>query len=169
MLLILYFTVVVALPLALGIYVVLNGMQRTRTCPSCANETVRLQAPAHEALNRALRTTELQVRWCMTCGWRGTARLPRVPAPVGRPDRSPGADHVDIRHLEIDGQPWKVTVRCWSEEGRWLGQLMFIAPDGRACMEEESSLEGTSALEVLSTALALPDQTLAGRLRRAIH
>jgi hypothetical protein len=172
----LYFTVVVALPLALGIYVMLNGLHRTRSCPSCADETLRLQVPAHRLINRLLRESEIQTRWCLRCGWRGMVRLRRAPLPARRAGRvlsalagTPGPDHVDIRRLDIDGLPWKVFVQCWSEDGRWVGRLLFVAPDGRTCMEEQSSLEGDSALDVLSTALSIPEQTLAGRLRRAIH
>jgi hypothetical protein len=175
MLLTLYFTVVVALPLALGIYVLANGVQRTRACPSCADETLRLQAPVHHFLSRFLRSSELQVRWCVTCGWRGTVRLRLAPDPVrsGTPgtatrSRTGGQEHVDVRRLEIDGQPWRVMVQCWAEQGRWVGRLLFVGPDGRTCMEEGASLEGDTAMAVLSEALCMPDASLAGRLR-AMH
>jgi hypothetical protein len=39
MFLVFYFLVVIALPMALGIYVVVNGLQRSRRCPACADET----------------------------------------------------------------------------------------------------------------------------------
>lgn len=176
MLLALYFIVVIALPMALGIYVVVNGMQRSRMCPTCAEETLRLRSRPHRLVSALMPASEVQRRWCLTCGWHGTARLRRGPVPGRRSDsahlpRWPGhqTERVDIRRLDIDGLPWKVTVQCWAEEGRWVGRFLFVGPDGRACMEEDSSLEGGSAIEVLSSALSIPEQTLAGRIRRAIH
>lgn len=76
---------------------------------------------------------------------------------------------MDIRRLDIDGHSWKVMVQCWAEGGRWVGRLLFVGPDGRACTDDDSTLQGGSAIEVLSTALSIPEQTLAGRIRRAIH
>jgi hypothetical protein len=177
MLLTLYFTIVVALPLALGIYVLANGVQRSRVCPSCANDTFRLQATVHRLISRFLRSTELHLRWCVTCGWRGTVQLRRAPMPPrparqgrsGGTARIGGSEHVDVRTLEIDGRPWRVMIQCWAEGSQWVGRLLFVAPDGRTCMEEASSLEGDSAMAVLSEALCMPDTALAGRLRRAIH
>lgn len=60
-------------------------------------------------------------------------------------------------------------IQCWAEDGRWLGRLLFVGPDGQSHGEEHSSIEGDSALEVLSGALSIPDHALAGRIRRAIH
>lgn len=179
MLLTLYFFVVIALPLALGIYVALNGMQRSRVCPVCADDTLRIHSRAHAVASGVFQSMDIQRRWCLGCGWQGTARLPRPPAPPRRRNRRPGAparptrnrsrDRVDIRRLDVDGAPWKVMVQCWAEDGRWVGRFLFVGPDGRSCMEEGSSLEGGSAIEVLSSALSVPEQALAGRLRRAIH
>jgi hypothetical protein len=127
-------------------------------------------------VGRLVPRTDLHLRWCARCGWQGTVRVASgrrraARASAGRVRRGaePARDRVDIRRLEIDGQPWKVMVQCWAEEGRWLGRLLFVGPDGRARIEEETSIEGGSALEVLSTALAIPERTLAGRLRRATH
>jgi hypothetical protein len=171
-----YLFTMLALPVALGAFVAFNGMERSRRCPACADETLRLRSRPHRILSRIFRSSELHLRWCLTCGWRGTARVQRAPLPVRQPGhRAPAtrdqaaADHVDIRRLDIDGRPWKVMVQCWAEEGRWIGRLLFIGPDGSARMEEQCSIEGGSALEVLSSALSIPDQTLAGRIRRAIH
>jgi hypothetical protein len=178
MLLALYFFVVIALPLALGIYVALNGVQRSRICPTCAEDTLLVRSRLHGLLSTLTRKHDVQRRWCLTCGWQGSARVPKPPAPARRDRRprpaSPSAresarDRVDIRRLEIDGSPWQVMVQCWAEEGRWVGRFLFVGPDGRACMEEGFSLEGGSAIEVLSSALSVPEKTLAGRLRRAIH
>jgi hypothetical protein len=171
-----YLLTMIALPTALGSFIAFNGLERSRRCPTCAGETLRLRSHPHRLLSTMFRSTELQRRWCLTCGWCGTARIQRAPIPVrDRGRRAPvlrdeaAADHVDIRRLDIDGRPWKVMVQCWAEEGRWIGRLLFIGPDGHARMEEHCSIEGGSALEVLSSALSIPDQTLAGRIRRAIH
>lgn len=182
MLLALYFFVVIALPLALGIYVALNGVQRSRVCPTCADDTLLVRSRIHGLVSTLALQHDVQRRWCLRCGWQGTARLPRPPAPPRRRERrprpparsprsarEPARDRVDIRRLEIDGSPWQVMVQCWAEEGRWVGRFLFVGPDGRACMEEGFSLEGGSAIEVLSSALSVPEKTLAGRLRRAIH
>lgn len=171
-----YLLTMIALPAALGSFVALNGLERSRRCPSCADETLRLHSRLHSILSRALRTTELHRRWCLGCGWQGTARIRRAPLPArhaagrsrSQPD-VPAADRVDVRYLDIDGHAWRVMVQCWAENGRWIGRLLFVGPDGRARVEDHPVLEGGSALEVLSTALSIPDQALAGRIRRVIH
>jgi hypothetical protein len=172
----LYLFTMIALPTALCSFIVFNTLERSRRCPTCADETLRLRSRPHRLLSLVFRSSELHLRWCLTCGWRGTARIQRAPIPIRQAGRraptlrdQAAADHVDIRRLDIDGRPWKVMVQCWAEEGRWIGRLLFIGPDGHARMEEQSSIEGGSALEVLSSALSIPDQTLAGRIRRAIH
>lgn len=173
MLLGLYFFIVIALPLALGSYVVFNGLPRSRRCPMCADETLRLQSRVHDAGSRVTRR-DFQLRWCMSCGWRGTVRLgpkrrrPAALAGAGRDGRVAAADRVDLRTLNVDGHPWRVMVECWAEDGRWLARLVFVAPGGQVCADQRS-LEGESVLEVISQAFRLPEQTLAGRLRRSIR
>ena len=167
MLLGLYFLFVIALPLALGSYVLYNGLPRTRRCPSCAEDTVRLQSRVHDVARRMM-GREIQSRWCMRCGWRGTARLGPLPA-VAPVAATPipavrGPDRVDLRPLQVDGHRWRVMVECWAEDGRWLARLVFVAPGGQV-RADERSLEGASVLEVISQAFSLPEQTLAGRLR----
>lgn len=186
MLLGLYFFMVIALPLALGSYVLYNGLPRSRSCPTCADETLRLQSRGHVLAGRLLRH-DLQQRWCMSCGWQGTVRLAgkAVPGAPGAPgaltgaegredarlpagEAVPGADRVDLRTLDVDGSSWRVMVECWAEGDRWLARLVFVAPGGQVCADRRS-LEGESVLEVLSQAFRLPEQTLAGRLRRSIR
>lgn len=166
MLLVLYFFIVIALPLALGSYVVFNGLPRSRACPVCADETLRMRSVPHGLASRVLRRS-LHSRWCMTCGWRGTI-LGRSAAPVrGRSAARvavPEPDRVDLRTLVVDGYSWRVMLECWAEGGRWLARLVFVAPGGQVCADQ-SSLEGDSVLEVISQAFRLPEQTLAGRLR----
>lgn len=178
MLLGLYFFIVLALPLALGSYVLYNGLPRSRQCPTCAAETIRLRSRAHQLSKRLLRR-ELHLRWCARCGWQGTARPEPVEAgPVASaPSLSPptavrmgstGGDRVDLRSLDVDGHSWRVMVECWAEDGRWLARLVFVAPGGQVCADKRS-LEGGTVLEVISQAFRLPEDALAGRLRRAIR
>lgn len=179
MLLVSYFFVVIALPTALGIYVALNGMQRARRCPSCGEETVWVRSHPHRLLGKLFPASDIQLRWCPACSWQGAVRLSRglprtqpaepaaAAAPAAAPD--PHSEQVEIREIRIDGRAWSVMLDCWADEGRWLGRFFFRGPGGQACMEEDPSIEGESAIEVLSTALATPDASLAGRIRRAIH
>jgi hypothetical protein len=112
----------------------------------------------------------------MSCGWQGTVRLGRELALRGAPSslaaRDAGAaaqaDRVDLRTLDVDGDSWRVMVECWAEDGRWLARLVFVAPGGQVCADQRA-LEGSTVLEVLSQAFRLPEQTLAGRLRRSIR
>jgi hypothetical protein len=168
----LYVFMVIAMPAALGAYVAARNVTRSRHCPQCADETLPLRSRRHDMANRVLMGTRFQLRWCTTCGWRGTARVQAAePARTATVTTSvPAApDSLDIRRLQIDGRPWKVLVQCWHEEGRWIGRLLFMGPDGQAHAEDTCSLEGSTAIEVLSHALSMPERTLAGRIRRAIH
>lgn len=173
MLLGLYFLIVVALPLGLGSYVVYNGLPRSTRCPTCAGDTLRLESRLHALASRALRRNDLHLRWCMTCGWCGAAKIPRPAAPRVRPSAVSNAttdsgDRVDVRSINVDGSPWRVMVECWAEEGRWVARLVFVAPGGRSWADQRS-FEGSSPVSVISQAFALPEQTLAGRLRRVLH
>jgi hypothetical protein len=171
MLLGLYFFIVIALPLALGSYVFFHGLPRTRRCPGCADGTVRLRSRGHALASRFLHGSEVHARWCMRCGWQGTVRLEEATIAMRR---EPGTgstrhpDRVDLRTLRVDGDTWRVMVECWAEGGRWLARLVFIAPTGQVC-HDARSLEGASVLAVISQAFRLPEQTLAGRLRRSIR
>lgn len=174
MLLTLYLFLIVALPLGLATLVALNGLPRSRSCPACAAETLRLRSRRHALLSRALRHVEMHARWCPSCEWSGSALIAR-PAPVpARPAAhplalaaAPALDGVEIRRIDFDGDPWHVRLQCWAEDGAWRGRLLFVAPGGRACAEEEGLLTGSTALHVLSQVLALPDQALVGRIRKA--
>lgn len=183
MLLAVYFVMVIALPLALGGYVVYNGLPRSRRCPACAADTIRLRSALHRLASHVVHADELHLRWCPECDWNGTARLGPTPATAtatappaaaaagGDLDapRRHAPDSVDIRRLDVDGRAVRVMVQCWAERGEWRGRLLFIAPDGRTWMEGASSITGRSALEVLSQALTIPDRTLTGRLRNAMR
>lgn len=178
MLLTVYFFMVIALPLAIGLLVLHRGLPRTRRCPGCARETARLRSQPHRLASRLLRSEQIHLRWCMDCGWKGTVRVARpesraVPRRLPDPVRSAinglrQPDSVDIRSLDVDGRAVRVRVQCWAEGGEWHGRLLFTLPEGRTCVEEGGSIRGSSALEVLSSALTLTDQTLTGRLRQVM-
>lgn len=172
MLLGLYLAFVVALPLALGLVIVWKGMPRSRRCPACTGETLRLRAPLHSFATRLLRRAELHARWCPSCEWQGTVRLfrtrplssPAVAAPVAEADRS--QDGLDIRRIEIDGDSWRVRLQCWQSEREWVGRLSFLGPDGQLWREDGFSLQGRTPAEVLARALTIPERSLAGRIRK---
>lgn len=176
MLLGLYLLLVIALPVALGALVIFNGLPRTRTCPACADETIRLRSLRHAVLSRALQRDELHERWCPSCAWVGTARIAR-PLPAASMAASTTTDTatrvrvagVDVRHLDLDGGAWHVRLECWAEQGSWRGRLQFVGPGGRAWSDGRPPLTGRSAVDVLSQVLALPDDALAGRIRKAIR
>ena len=173
MLLGLYLVLVIALPLALGSLVVFNGLPRTRLCPRCATQTIRLRSRRHRLASRALPADELHSRWCPSCAWAGTARIARqVPpkvrvrsAPAGVVEEARGG--LEIRRVELDDGSWRVHLECWAEEDGWHGRLRFVAPGGRAWTDGRAPLTGRSAVQVLSQVLALSDSALVGRIRKA--
>lgn len=170
-----YLFLVIALPLALGGLVVYNGLPRGRCCPGCAAETMRLQSRRHAVISQLFHREALHARWCPSCAWSGTARLPRpVPASTSRTRTPPSPVSVaapdaglEIRRVEIDGDPWQVRLHCWAEAGTWCGQLLFVGPGGRSWVDDRPCVTGESALQVLSQALAFPDHALVGRIRKA--
>jgi len=173
-----YILSVVALPLVVGACAILGGLPRTRRCPRCTGETIRLRSRRHAFVGWFL-TGDLHLRWCPSCAWQGAIRVeePGVgtdasrrlaarrvgPAPK-RPQRPGG---VSIRSVDIDGDVWHVQVQCWAEGAVWRGRLIFVGPAGRSLCEYEPRLTGSSALEVISIAIALPESNLIGRIRRA--
>jgi hypothetical protein len=173
MLLVLYVSLVVALPVALGILVACNGLPRSRHCPVCAGETLRLRSRRHAVLSRALPQGELHARWCPACEWAGTVRLvaacpvPIVPASTAaaaQPERTPG---LEIRRIEMDDGPWRVQLECWAEGEAWHGRLLFVGPGGRAWSDGRALLTGRSAVDVFSQVMSLSDRALVGRIRKA--
>ncbi len=171
-------SLVIALPLAIGIFARVRSLPRTRRCPSCSQETLRLRSRVNAAVSVALPAHEVHRRWCPACDWSGAVRIPRH-APVSLPGEAPAsappepsmgsiAESVDIRDLEVAGSQWRVMVQCWQTRGRWVGRLLFVGPGGRAWMEEDWSIAGRSIPEILSHALTIPEDSLSGRLRRAL-
>ncbi|MBW3554345.1 MAG: hypothetical protein KY466_12575 [Gemmatimonadetes bacterium] len=182
MLLGLYLFLVIALPLALGLLVALNGLPRTRLCPLCTGETIRIRSRRHAALSRFLPRESLQRRWCPCCDWSGTVRVARRPAgargapraPVGPRETASAADGpvppapgLQVRCLELDDGAWRVQLECWAEEGAWRGRLLFVGPGGHAWTDGRPHLVGRSAVEVFSQVLSLSDRALVGRIRKA--
>ncbi len=180
----LYLILVIALPLVLSGVVSYRTLPRTTSCPLCGAETLRLRSRWLTVISRLLRRQELQARWCTTCLWEGSVRLPRrqpvalpggrtAPPQVGR-QRSiasgpgPSGEAISLRDLEIDGLSWRVLLQCWHDADRWFGRLLFIAPTGRLWVDTVEPMSGTSSREVMGKALALPDRTLAYRLRELI-
>lgn len=171
----LYLCLLIALPLVLAIVIRLRGLPRSRRCPKCAQETLRVHSRIHSALSLLFRSEDIHRRWCPACGWSGAARLscqvaihPSEPGDESAFQVVGAGDSVDIRHVEVAGSDWRVMVQCWEASGRWVGRLLFVGPGGRAWMEEDWSISGRTALEVLSRALAIPEESLSGRLRRAL-
>lgn len=172
MLLGLYLVLVIALPLALALLVALNGIPRSRLCPACTGETLRIQSRRHRLLSRALRAEELQVRWCPACEWTGTVRLAR-PAPVAATSApaltapATRATGLELRRVRLSDGHWRVQLECWAEDGAWRGRLLFVGPGGRAWADGRPLLTGRSALDVVSQVLSLSDRALVGRIRKA--
>lgn len=182
LLIVLYLLLVIALPLGLSAAVSFRTLPEGRNCALCGGETIRLRSRWLNAASRVLRGEELQRRWCLMCGWEGVARLPvereepPSSAPESRPRKRPSiavapgssGEAVNLRSLEVDGSAWRVLLQCWHDADQWYGRLLFIAPSGRLWVDTVEPFYGASAEEVLDQALALPDRTLALRLRELI-
>ncbi|HEX6938935.1 MAG TPA: hypothetical protein VF158_05945 [Longimicrobiales bacterium] len=181
LLIVLYLLLVIALPLALSAAVSYRMLPEGRNCALCGGETLRLRSWWLGAASRLLPGVMLQRRWCLMCGWEGVARLPkerrpepqvakkalaRRPSIAVAPGRS--GEAVNLRSLEVDGSAWRVLLQCWHDADQWYGRLLFIAPSGRLWVDTVEPFNGTSAEDVLGQALALPDRTLALRLRELI-
>lgn len=182
MLLGLYLVLVITLPVALGLLVAFNGLPRTRLCPLCASETLRIRSRRHALVGRWLRRQSLQSRWCPSCEWSGTVRVVRSPLAsrpphVGLeappPSTSVAEDPVavpsglQVRCIRMDDDAWRVQLECWAEDGAWRGRLLFVGPGGRAWTDGRPDLTGRSAMDVFSQVLSLSDRALVGRIRKA--
>lgn len=173
MLLVLYVSLVIALPMALGVLVAYNGLPTTRFCPLCAGETLRLRSRRHLLLSRPIRRTQLHARWCPSCEWSGTVRISTpFPAPVpaaARPAETPTepAGGLEVRRIEMADGAWRVRLECWAEGDAWRGRLQFVGPAGHAWADGRPLLTGRSAVDVLTQVLSLSDRALMGRIRKA--
>jgi len=167
----LYLLLVVALPIAIGLALGYRALPRTERCPVCRGETLRLRSRLLRWISRALPSSTLHRRWCPACGWEGVARLRAARAAqgagAGPPATTPALpdNTVDVRELEVDGQPWRIRLHCWAEADRWFGRLVFLAPSGRLWIDTREPLTGRTRREIVSKALALPDALLLDLLR----
>src|SRR5690606_6987174 len=74
---VLYLLLVIALPLALSAAVSFRTLPEGRNCPLCGGQTLRLRARWLAAVSLGLRRSVLHRRWCLTCGWEGSSKMPR--------------------------------------------------------------------------------------------
>ncbi len=156
-------------------------------CPACLGETLWLRGPLlrHRRLRRL---PPLQRRWCPACGWEGLARphpaaAPPAPVlphgshdddeapPVAAPGQVAPADagmNVELREVTTNGEAFRALLRCRAEGRAWHGRLVFVDRTGTARAERVEAFHGASIGDLLAQALALPEHSLARRLRRAL-
>jgi hypothetical protein len=177
-----YLALVFMLPLALSAVVSYRALPSGRHCPRCDSETLQLLTPWRRVSGRVRFLAQLQRRWCMDCGWEGSARVraesPRTPLRARViPDRDPHQDPtpvrrstqtLDVRSLEVDGTPWRVMIQCWGNTGVFYGRLVFVAPTGRLWLDGVQSFSGSDQRDVLGQAQSLPEGLLEHRLRRLV-
>jgi len=169
-----YLALVFLLPVALSAIVSFRALPLGRLCPRCGAETVQLLTRWLRIASTLLRRTPLHRRWCLECGWEGTARVPAAPATAGRrPQLIPPATRhstqtLDVRSLEVDGSPWRVMLQCWGNTGVFYGRLVFVAPSGRLWLDGVQSFSGSDQHDVLGQAQSLPEGLLENRLRRLV-
>lgn len=177
-----YLILVVAAPLVLSAVVSYRTLPEGRTCPLCADDTIRLLSRWLDRISIAKPGAALERRWCPACGWEGVSRNtergrynfvgaePSERAPIlTEESRNASIDHeaMDLRNLRVDGRQWRVLVQTWSEDGQWYGRLLFGGPSGRMWADNERTFVGSSPLDLLGQVLSLPEGVLASRLREA--
>lgn len=170
-----YLLLVFVLPIALSAMVSYRALPAGRSCPHCRGETIRLVQPRLHLLSAMSPLADLHRRWCLDCGWEGTARVSRERR---RRDRAaadkPAAtatiatQTLDVRSLDVDGTPWRVMLQCWRNTDLYYGRFMFVAPSGRLWLDSIEAFSGTNEHEVLGQAMSLPEGMLASRLRRLV-
>jgi hypothetical protein len=184
-----YLLLVFVLPVALSVLVSYRALPLGRDCPHCRGDTIALLAPRLRALTAISPFCALQRRWCLCCGWEGTARVSRerhshaaatrpalpsagpAPAAEAAAPSSPAArstQTLDVRSLDVDGAAWRVMLQCWNSTGFYYGRFIFVGPSGRLWLDAVESFSGASETDVLGHALSLPDDTLEHRLRRLV-
>ncbi|MGH7464191.1 MAG: hypothetical protein ACREK1_03385 [Longimicrobiales bacterium] len=167
-----YLLLVFVLPVALSALVSYRALPTGRACPHCGAGTLQLFSRWLRMASALHPRALLHRRWCLDCGWEGTARVPferprtveRAPAPAVR--RS--TQTLDVRSLDVDGAPWRVMLQCWGNTGVFYGRLVFVAPSGRLWLDAVESFSGTNQYDVLGQALSLPEGLLENRLRRLV-
>jgi hypothetical protein len=171
-----YLLLVFVLPVALSAMVSYRSLPFGRSCPHCRSETIQLVAPRLRMVTSVNPFAAVQRRWCLGCGWEGTARVPRErrraprkpPAAVQAVAATPSTQTLDVRSVTVDGTPWRVMLQCWRNTDLYYGRFMFVAPSGRLWLDSVEAFSGSNEHEVLGQALSLPERTLATRLRRLV-
>jgi hypothetical protein len=165
----LYFLTVLVLPLVVGGAVTYRALPSGRKCPRCHSTSILLRARLLALLSR-LPFIELQRRWCLSCGWLGTVRVPRpsVRLVVAGRSSEPGDPRVtDVRHIIVDGVSWGVRLETWRTGHLWYGRLLFVETTGRQ-WSDARPLRGATDTEVLDQARRLPPDLLVSRLRELV-
>jgi hypothetical protein len=178
-----YLLLVFVLPVALSAIVSYRALPVGRDCAQCGARTLPLVARALRVASALHPRADLQRRWCLECGWEGTARIlsgsrytgatpdatrrpampPHVHAAVRRTTQT-----LDVRSLDVDGAAWRVMLQCWGKTGVFYGRLVFVAPSGRLWLDAVESFSGSNQSDVLGQALSLPEGLLESRLRRLV-
>jgi hypothetical protein len=174
-----YLLLVFVLPILLSALVSYRALPTGRACTHCGAHTLQLVSRSLRLASALHPRTRLERRWCLECGWEGTARV----AVLTRHDLTRGkatptmqtvkavqrtTQTLDVRSLEVDGAPWRVMLQCWGNTGVFYGRLVFVAPSGRLWLDAVESFSGSNQLDVLGQALSLPEVLLESRLRRLV-
>ncbi|HSJ10282.1 MAG TPA: hypothetical protein VK928_10220 [Longimicrobiales bacterium] len=175
-----YLLLVFVLPVALSGVVSYRALPVGRRCAQCGGDTIQLASRRWRTVSALMPGGSLQRRWCLCCGWEGTARVPSearrrthwhgrmtarpVPAAVLRR----ATQTLDVRSVTVDGKPFRVMLQCWTGTSGFYGRLVFVGRSGRLWMDAVEAFTGSSEHEVLGQALSLPEGLLQNRLRRLV-
>lgn len=159
-----YLLLVIGLPIGVTLLGRYRSLPTGPLCPRCLGETFWIQGPLLGRLRLRSRPV-LQRRWCPECRWVGLAR-----PEVAKPERAgrPAATTVDLRAMQLNGSAVRVLLRCRPESRTWHGRLIFVTAQGESRSEDVEAFHGSSVSDVLAQALALPEHSLARRLRQAL-
>ena len=157
--------------LTLALILSLRALPRGSRCPACSGEALPLRSRLLTMLPAPGGVAPLRLRWCPRCGWQGLTRAGASPTPapaVARAVLPSRSDALPVRSIEVSGAPWDVRLRCWNQDGVWLGRLLFISPAGRVWIDPRPGFSGATISGVIGQAASLSDPALAGRLQQLI-
>lgn len=161
----------VAAALVLAVALSLRAIPRGSVCPACTAESLPLRSRLLRLVS-AMTGAALSLRWCPRCGWQGLVRVAPAsvaPAPIApASSASPTRDALPVRSIRLSGAPWEVRLRCWHQDGLWLGRLLFVSPNGRVWADKRPGFCGSTISGVIGQAASLTDPALAGRLQQLI-